>query len=129
MKSFNEYFDHHRQLLLDLYQLCQTQAPFNSEQASETDQEILNGLKSLSEATVNSESFQHLGQAILPRIIANYPHITPAIDRDLLWFFAGDCLHFMADEEIALYQQLDELLHDSHALEFQQAKARVFQLH
>jgi hypothetical protein len=25
-----------------------------------------------------------------------------------LWFFGGDCLHFMPDEEIQLYQQLDE---------------------
>jgi len=26
----------------------------------------------------------------------------------LLWFFGGDCLHFMPDEEIELYQTLDE---------------------
>ena len=28
--------------------------------------------------------------------------------RDLLWFFGGDCLHFMPDDEIEMYQALEE---------------------
>ena len=28
--------------------------------------------------------------------------------RDRLWYFAGDCLRYMPDEEIALYQALEE---------------------
>lgn len=28
--------------------------------------------------------------------------------RDLLWFFGGDCLHFMPDEELSLYQATEE---------------------
>jgi hypothetical protein len=86
-------------------------------------------LKSLSESTAINDQTQALGQSILTRIIANYPHITPAINRDLFWFYGGDCLHFMGDDEIVLYQQIDELLHEQPGLDYQQAKTRAFQLH
>lgn len=45
----------------------------------------------------------------LVHIFTHVPQLTPAIDRDLLWFFGGECLHFLTDEEIDLFQQLDEL--------------------
>jgi hypothetical protein len=51
---------------------------------------------------------QYLGQDILCQVIQRYPQIAHLVPRDLLWFFAGDCLHFMPDEEIALYQSLEE---------------------
>lgn len=51
---------------------------------------------------------QYLGQDIIGQIVHRYPQIAHLVPRDLFWFFAGDCLHFMPDEEIALYQQLDE---------------------
>jgi len=30
------------------------------------------------------------------------------VPRDLLWFFGGDCLHYMPDEELQMFQALDE---------------------
>ena len=51
---------------------------------------------------------QYLGQDILTQVISRYPQIAHLIPRDLLWFFAGDCLHYLADEEIDLYQALEE---------------------
>ncbi|MGY0219135.1 PA2817 family protein [Endozoicomonadaceae bacterium StTr2] len=48
------------------------------------------------------------GQLFICQIIGNYPQLTPMITRDLLWFFGGDCLHFMPDEELEKFQQLDE---------------------
>jgi hypothetical protein len=51
---------------------------------------------------------QYLGQDILCQVIQRYPQIAHLVPRDLLWFFAGDCLHFMPDEEIELYQSLEE---------------------
>ena len=129
MTASNVYFNHHLQLLTDLYQVCLGQTPFNQPQASDTDKEIIEGLKSLSTSQAFSDEFQYLGQSILTRIIANYPHITASISRDLLWFFAGDCLHFMGDDEITLYQQIDELLNEQPALDYVDAKASVFQLH
>lgn len=52
---------------------------------------------------------QYLGQDLICQVIQRYPQIAHLVPRDLLWFFGGDCLHFMPDEEIELYQQLDEL--------------------
>ncbi|MDT6917717.1 PA2817 family protein [Pseudomonas atacamensis] len=51
---------------------------------------------------------QYLGQDILTQVISRYPQIAHLIPRDLLWFFAGDCLHYLSDEEIELYQVLEE---------------------
>ncbi len=51
---------------------------------------------------------QYLGQDIICQVITRYPQIAHLIPRDLLWFFAGDCLHYMPDEEIDLYQALEE---------------------
>ena len=51
---------------------------------------------------------QYLGQDLMCQVIQRYPQIAHLVPRDLLWFFGGDCLHFMPDEEIALYQALDE---------------------
>ena len=51
---------------------------------------------------------QYLGQDILTQVISRYPQIAHLIPRDLLWFFAGDCLHDLSDEEIDMYQALEE---------------------
>ena len=51
---------------------------------------------------------QYLGQDILTQVITRYPQIAHLIPRDLLWFFAGDCLHYLSDEEIDLDQALEE---------------------
>lgn len=50
----------------------------------------------------------YLGQEIICQIFMRYPQISPMIPRDLLWFFGGDCLHYMPDHEIELFQQLEE---------------------
>lgn len=50
----------------------------------------------------------YLGQDLLCQIIHRYPQIGHLVPRDLLWWFAGDCLHFMPDEEIELFQDLEE---------------------
>jgi len=52
---------------------------------------------------------QYLGQDLICQVIQRYPQIAHLVPRDLLWFFAGDCLHYMPDEELELYQQLEEL--------------------
>ena len=51
---------------------------------------------------------QYLGQDIMCQVIQRYPQIAHLVPRDLLWFFGGDCLHFMPDEELELYQALEE---------------------
>ncbi|MCD8523129.1 MAG: hypothetical protein LRY66_11015 [Saccharospirillaceae bacterium] len=49
------------------------------------------------------------GQDWITHIFNHLPQLSPTIDRDLLWFFGGDCLHFLTDEEINLFQQMDEI--------------------
>ncbi|MFC0710180.1 PA2817 family protein [Azorhizophilus paspali] len=56
---------------------------------------------------------RHLGQDMICQVFHRYPQIAHLVPRDLLWFFGGDCLHFMPDEEIALYQELDERRFDA----------------
>ena len=54
------------------------------------------------------EEYAYLGQDLLSQIFSRYPQIAHRVPRDLLWFFGGDCLHFMPDEELDLYQALEE---------------------
>ncbi|MEN8639032.1 PA2817 family protein [Pseudomonas sichuanensis] len=56
---------------------------------------------------------QYLGQDLLCQVIQRYPQIAHLVPRDLLWFFAGDCLHYMPDEELDLYQTLEERRHEA----------------
>ncbi|MFI7858127.1 PA2817 family protein [Pseudomonas promysalinigenes] len=51
---------------------------------------------------------QYLGQDLICQVIQRYPQIAHLVPRDLLWFFGGDCLHYMPDEELDLYQRLEE---------------------
>lgn len=62
----------------------------------------------LAELPVDMERSLYLGQELISQIFQRYPQIAHLVPRDLLWFFGGDCLHFMPDDEIDLYQQLDE---------------------
>ena len=56
----------------------------------------------------DTEASLYLGQDLISQIFQRYPQIAHLVPRDLLWFFGGDCLHFMPDDEIELYQRLDE---------------------
>lgn len=49
------------------------------------------------------------GPTLVSRLFTTYPDFAPAFPRDLLWFFGGECLHYMPDEEIAAYQKLDDM--------------------
>ncbi|WP_060485498.1 PA2817 family protein [Pseudomonas sp. NBRC 111123] len=51
---------------------------------------------------------QYLGQDLICQVIQRYPQIAHLVPRDLLWFFGGDCLHYMPDEELDLYQRLED---------------------
>ncbi len=62
----------------------------------------------LSELPGDTDANLYLGQDLISQIFQRYPQIAHLVPRDLLWFFGGDCLHFMPDEEIELYQRLDE---------------------
>lgn len=45
------------------------------------------------------------GQALVSRLFTTYPDFAPLFPRELLWFFGGECLHYMPDEEIADFER------------------------
>jgi len=112
-----------------LFQHCQLQLPFADERASDVDIDFIDRLQILACAQAPSEDFEQQGQYLLTQIITHYPHITPVVSRDLFWFFGGECLHYMGDDELARYQQLDEMLNDEPELDYIEAKSKVFKLH
>jgi hypothetical protein len=61
------------------------------------------------ELSDNSDQLYADAPGLVNRLFTTWPDFAPTFPRELLWFFGGDCLHFMPDDEIALYQQLDEL--------------------
>ncbi|WP_341936538.1 PA2817 family protein [Marinimicrobium sp. C2-29] len=127
-----QHRDYHLRLLRDFIRQVQQQPPFVLEECPPEDLEFLQRLEALPQAH-EQDDFLHQGQQLLSRVIAAYAHLVPLLHRDLLWFFGGDCLHYMPDEEIAKYQELDERLHEAIArdLEFsyENERAKVFGLH
>ena len=69
------------------------------------------------------------GPALVSRLFVTYPDFAPTFPREILWFLGGDCLHYMPDDEIATWQQLDELRHDAAAqgkvLDIHQARSSL----
>ncbi|MEH6566392.1 MAG: PA2817 family protein [Halopseudomonas sp.] len=103
------YHAYHLALLQSLYDTLRAQSAL-LEQVPEESNELF--MERFNELLTQLEQGDHdslyLGQDILCQIISRYPQIAHLIPRDLLWYFGGDCLHFMPDEEIAQYQLLDE---------------------
>ena len=101
------YFDFHLNLLKTFIDQLKQQPPFCIENIDADDQSFLLELTQLPK--VGGSELLIQGQQLFCRIVAGYPHLMPLVPRDLLWFFGGDCLHYMPDEEISVFQQLDEL--------------------
>lgn len=127
-----EYYTYHLELLAALSAQFQQCSPFNSEDCNEDDREFLASLNQLQQQSHETD-FLELGQALICRIISSYPHLMPLLYRDLLWFFGGDCLHFMPDEEIAVFQRLDEQREEAkqqqRAFSYKEARAKSMGLH
>lgn len=45
------------------------------------------------------------GPSLVSRLFTTYPDFAPTLPRELLWFFGGECLHYMPDEEIAEFEK------------------------
>ncbi len=56
-----------------------------------------------------STEYEHQGRLVIGTIQSQFPELWPLVDRELLWFFGGDCLHFLGDEEIAAFQEREDL--------------------
>lgn len=132
------YGNYHLNLLEDFVTRVKTQPPFatpdsdNETSASEEDLHFLHSLMALP-AQVKAADFLLQGQDLLCRVVSAYPHLMPLLHRDLLWFFGGDCLHYMPDEEIRLFQILDEKRQQAQEsgdnFSYPQERAKMLGLH
>lgn len=114
MPATLSYHDYHLALLKSLFDTLRAQALLMEQVPEESNQLFLERFEELiDDLEQGKQDSLYQGQDILCQIISRYPQIAHLIPRDLLWYFGGDCLHFMPDEEIAHYQHLDELQADA----------------
>ncbi|UTW01377.1 hypothetical protein KDW99_09675 [Marinomonas rhizomae] len=110
MESRTQYiFD----AFVDLRQRISEHAPFDQPDLAEEELDFLEKwddlMKNIQE---NTHDYTFDAQEVLSRFIRCYANLVPLIKRELLWFVGGECLHFLGDEEIALYQQLEDHLYE-----------------
>jgi len=87
-------------------------------------------LAQTAEALEARSNYLELGQQLLGRLVSHFPAFTPHVQRDLFWFFGGDCLHFLSDEEITKFQQLEERYYEAgEEADYSDLRARAFGLH
>ena len=109
----DSYQQYHQNLIQRLIDHMRSAPPFDqgNTEDSQDKQQMLEHLDVLSNLKADFEQRQASGQWLITTIISHYPQHTPAVARDLFWYFGGDCLHFLGDEEISYFQQLDEAYH------------------
>ncbi|VUD68960.1 hypothetical protein TDB9533_04321 [Thalassocella blandensis] len=134
-ESFQQY---HRDLILLLCDHIKTTPPFNvvSNIEQDTDNEadaqseervkqdsinsgddaelqelMLEKVQILENPDSSHQDLAEAGQWLISTIISAFPHITPYVSRNLYWYFGGDCMHFLGDEEIARFQAIDEAMY------------------
>ncbi|SFM60841.1 PA2817 family protein [Halopseudomonas yangmingensis] len=109
MSAQSSYHAYHLALLESLFDTLHAQAMLMDQLPEESHEPFMERFAELlQELRLNQRDCLYEGQEILCQIISRYPQIAHLIPRELLWFFGGDCLHFMPDEEIARFQALDE---------------------
>lgn len=97
----------------DLRSRMTEHAPFDQTDLAEEEIDFLekwDGLTQLIQDSNHNYTFD--AQDILSRFIRCYANLVPLIKRELLWFVGGECLHFLGDEEITMYQHLEERLYE-----------------
>jgi len=103
------YHRYHLALLNSLYDTLRAQAVLMAQVPEESSILFLERFEELiAQLEAGDQDALYAGQEILCQVISRYPQVAHMIPRDLLWYFGGDCLHYMPDEEIAQYQLLDE---------------------
>ena len=125
------YIEFHLRLLNAFIEQAAQENPFCLADCSQDDEAFLTALKLL--PTIEGAELLIQGQDLLCKIVASYPQLMHSLPRDLLWFVGGDCLHYMPDEEIRLFQQLDEqrqaAKEEKSPFSYENARAQKFGLH
>lgn len=109
----NNRLAYHLELLQETLQRLEKAEERESNAVGE---EILQQFRDLiDQLTEHRDSAYDTGQDLFNKIGTHNPQIMPAIDRALFWFFGGNCMHFMTDEEITRFQHLDEMSAEAEA--------------
>ena len=73
-----------------------------------SEQDPLRELAAGFDRLAGGEDLYRLAPDLVGQLFTHCPQFSPFFPREILWFVGGDCLHFMPDAEIDIYQQLDE---------------------
>ena len=110
------YHRYHLALLNSLFDTLRAQSVLMTQVPEESNILFLERFQELTaQLEAGDQDALYSGQEIICQVISRYPQVAHMIPRDLLWYFGGDCLHYMPDEEIAQYQLLDEHQADAAA--------------
>jgi len=120
---------HHTLILLkDFLPFLQQGFPSRPEELSVDEQAFIEQLQALITALENNTAqaiFE--GQDWLTRLFRNFPNSAPNLGREVLWYFGGDALHFMPDEEIERFQQLEDAMQEGgENFDYLAAKKAIF---
>ncbi len=128
-----DHFQFHLNLLKVASNNLLRHAPFNQAELAENEAEFQQQLMQLvSDMEQQRGDYIESGQQILARLVRHYPDLVPLVPRDLFWLFGGELLHFMPDDEIDVFQQLDELRHEAQTagetFNYEEVRARLLGL-
>ena len=120
---------HHTLILLkDFLPFLQQGFPSSPQELSVDEQAFIEQLQALIVALENNSAQANFeGQDWLTRLFRNFPNSAPNLGREVLWYFGGDALHFMPDEEIERFQQLEDAMQEGgENFDFLAAKKAIF---
>ena len=133
MNSRSYYF---LNLVQQLASQCKNGLPGHGGHSDEAIDNTIAAAEHLAASMSDGKDSAAQGQARLGQIIAHFPDIATIMHRDLLWCFGGDCLHFLGDDELARYQQLEERYYEDCRAEdaaesglYRDLRAKVFGMH
>lgn len=109
MDNDAHYVDHHRQLISLMRITLAKLVADGDEETAGLPEDLLEKLDALDGSDLTGDAFYQTGQEFICRLVGGFPQLTHLVARDLFWFFGGDCLHYMPDEEIDVFQRLDEI--------------------
>ncbi|MBA4501496.1 PA2817 family protein [Marinobacterium marinum] len=122
----------HLNLLKIAYNNLMQQESFKGEHIDPVNLEFLDQFAELVEGyeTHQPDAFNN-GQDLMVRLVRTYPQYVHLVARDLFWLFGGECLHFMSDDEIEQFQQLDEALAEAetheNSIDYLQLRQAIFE--
>lgn len=110
------YQIHHLNFLKIAFNNFINREPFKSEELLQDDLEFIEEFRMLISDFESSAAGTHQrGEDFIDKAFRRYPELAHLIARDLLWYFGGNNLHNMTDDEIQKFQQLDEMRYETEA--------------